>query len=201
MSKIDGKHQNDHGDDEEFHISKKPKITETKNQLYSRLLQDVKSVLIKERDFIANTANVSSLLYHSINEVFGNLINWCGFYFLRSKEELVLGPFQGKIACIRINIKRGVCGHTVRNQLTTVVEDVHKFPGHIACDSASQSEIVIPIFSEKEKKIVGVLDIDSPVLGGITNEDKDGLEPIVKIVAECCDWSEILKQQQSGITI
>lgn len=123
---------------------------------------------------IANLANASALLWQTLPE-----INWAGFYILE-REKLVLGPFQGKPACIEIPIGKGVCGTAALQNTTQLVEDVHKFPGHIACDSASRSEIVVPI--RHEGKVWGVLDIDSPRLARFTRDDKEGLERFVNIL-------------------
>lgn len=123
---------------------------------------------------IANFSNSSAVLFDMLED-----INWAGFYFLEG-DKLILGPFQGKPACIEINIGRGVCGTAVQDGKTILVENVHEFPGHIACDSASNSEIVIPI--RKDGIIIGVLDIDSPLFGRFTNEDKKGLEEFVSIL-------------------
>ncbi len=125
---------------------------------------------------IANFSNSSAVLFDMLED-----INWAGFYFLEG-DKLILGPFQGKPACIEINIGRGVCGTAVQAGETILVENVHEFPGHIACDSASNSEIVIPI--RKDGIIIGVLDIDSPLFGRFTNEDKKGLEEFVSILEE-----------------
>lgn len=119
-------------------------------------------------------ANVSALLFESLEKV-----NWAGFYLLRDGE-LQLGPFQGKVACMRIPIGKGVCGTAVREERIVRVEDVHAFPGHIACDSASASEIVLPI--RKGGKIIGVLDIDSPVKGRFTAEDEEGLTRVAEVI-------------------
>lgn len=123
---------------------------------------------------IANYANLSALLYQSLPE-----INWAGFYFIQ-EGKLVLGPFQGKPACIEIEIGKGVCGTAVARDATIMVENVHEFPGHIACDGASMSEIVIPIHQKGE--IIGVLDIDSPVEGRFKETDRIGLEAIVRVI-------------------
>ena len=123
---------------------------------------------------IANLANAAALLYHSLDG-----LNWAGFYLLEG-DALVLGPFQGRPACIEIPVGRGVCGTTVAEGRTQLVPDVHQFPGHIACDSASNSEIVVPI--RADGKIVGVLDLDSPHLGRFTEEDQAGLEEFVRIL-------------------
>ncbi len=123
---------------------------------------------------IANLANAAALLYHSLDG-----LNWAGFYLLEG-DALVLGPFQGRPACIEIPVGRGVCGTAVAEGRTQLVPDVHQFPGHIACDSASNSEIVVPI--RADGKIVGVLDLDSPHLGRFTEEDQAGLEELVRIL-------------------
>ena len=122
----------------------------------------------------ANLANAAALLYHSLDG-----LNWAGFYLLEG-DALVLGPFQGRPACIEIPVGRGVCGTAVAEGRTQLVPDVHQFPGHIACDSASNSEIVVPI--RADGKIVGVLDLDSPHLGRFTEEDQAGLEEFVRIL-------------------
>ena len=123
---------------------------------------------------IANLANAAALLYHSLDG-----LNWAGFYLLEG-DALVLGPFQGRPACIEIPVGRGVCGIAVAEGRTQLVPDVHQFPRHIACDSASNSEIVVPI--RADGKIVGVLDLDSPHLGRFTEEDQAGLEEFVRIL-------------------
>ena len=125
---------------------------------------------------IANLANVSAALWQAMDR-----INWVGFYRMEAGK-LVLGPFQGKPACIEIPLGRGVCGTAAQEKRTVLVEDVHQFPGHIACDSASNSEIVVPIF--KNGEVYGVLDIDSPYLSRFTEQDRRGLEEIVKILEE-----------------
>lgn len=123
---------------------------------------------------VANLANASALLFSSLDR-----LNWAGFY-LAEGEKLVLGPFQGKPACIEIPFGRGVCGTAAELRKTVVVYDVHEFPGHIACDCASNSEIVVPII--KNGKVVGVLDIDSPEVGRFTDEDEAGLEEFARII-------------------
>ena len=124
--------------------------------------------------FIANLANASALLFQTIED-----LNWAGFYLMEDGK-LVLGPFQGKTACIEIAVGKGVCGAAVAQQQTMLVKDVHQFPGHIACDCASNSEIVVPIW--KNGQIVGVLDMDSPSLNRFTEEDQAGLEAFVRIL-------------------
>lgn len=126
---------------------------------------------------ISNLANASALLWQALSD-----INWAGFYILQG-DILVLGPFQGKPACIEIATGKGVCGTAVQERKTQLVADVHAFPGHIACDGASNSEIVVPIF--KDGAIFGVLDIDSPVFGRFTEDDQEGLEAFVKELEAC----------------
>lgn len=140
----------------------------------------LEALLYKEDGLITNLSNASALL----NEYLDN-INWVGFYLMRDGE-LRLGPFQGKSACVRIKVGRGVCGTAVAEDATQLVPDVHKFPGHIACDCASNSEIVVPIHYNGE--IVGVLDIDSPNFTRFTEEDKINLEESVRIIENI--WSE-----------
>ena len=146
-------------------------MQQTKQQFYAELAQQAASLVEGERDLIANMANISALLYWAMEEV-----NWAGFYLLKD-EQLVLGPFHGKPACIRIPIGKGVCGTAVAERATQLVYDVHEFAGHIACDAASNSEVVIPIYHQQE--VVAVLDIDSPVVGRFDQADADGLQLIV----------------------
>ena len=124
-----------------------------KEKIYEQLYQMAEGLFYDERDMLANMGNLSSLLYFNLSN-----INWAGFYLYKN-DELVRGPFNGKVACTRIAMGRGVCGTAAAENITQIVEDVHQFPGHIACDSASNSEIVIPLF--KDEKLLGVLDIDS----------------------------------------
>jgi L-methionine (R)-S-oxide reductase len=150
-----------------------PLTAATKHELYTDLAAQLRGLLAGERDFIANTANFASLLYHSLPD-----LNWAGFY-LTQGGELVLGPFQGKPACVRIPIGKGVCGTAAAQRETIVVANVHDFPGHIACDSASNSEVVVPLISEE--KLLGVLDLDSPSLDRFDDDDAAGLNELVKI--------------------
>jgi GAF domain-containing protein len=150
-----------------------------KPELYDLLATQARGLLHDECDPIANAANLASLVYHTLPE-----LNWAGFYFLRDGE-LVLGPFQGKPACVRIAVGRGVCGTAVSRRETIVVDDVHEFPGHIACDSASRSEIVVPLVSEGS--VIGVLDIDSPELARFDEQDRAGLETIARIYVDASD--------------
>ena len=147
-------------------------------QGYDELAQALAALLDGERDLIANAANTAALIYHSLPG-----LNWVGFYLLRD-DELVLGPFQGKTACVRIALGRGVCGTAAQRRETVLVEDVHAFPGHIACDSASNSEIVIPLFDvagDPGSALLGVLDLDSPEHARFTAEDQRGLERLARI--------------------
>ncbi|MEE9573395.1 MAG: GAF domain-containing protein [Candidatus Neomarinimicrobiota bacterium] len=146
------------------------------NNFYSDLSKQVHSLINDEKNIIANMANISALLFENISN-----INWVGFYRLIDNQ-LVIGPFQGKTVCIRIAIGKGVCGTCVKIKETIIVDNVHNFKGHITCDSESKSEIVIPLFNKTE--IIGVLDIDSPIYNRFDNEDKIGLENIVKILTE-----------------
>ena len=146
---------------------------------YDLLAAQVQALFADERDFIANAAQFSAFLYHQVED-----LNWAGFYLNRN-EELVLGPFQGQVACVRIPFDRGVCGAAAASRQTQRVEDVHAFPGHIACDSASNSELVIPLM--KEGRLVGVLDLDSPSVGRFSKADQVGLERLAAIFLELSD--------------
>ena len=147
--------------------------TASKAEMYSVLASQLRSLLEGERDFIANAANLSSLLYHSLPD-----LNWAGFY-IHKAHELVLGPFQGKPACVRIAMGKGVCGTAAQQRQTILVDNVHEFPGHIACDSESNSEIVLPLV--KNGELLGVLDLDSPVLGRFDEQDARGLNELANI--------------------
>ncbi|WP_254509101.1 GAF domain-containing protein [Anatilimnocola floriformis] len=146
---------------------------------YSQLLRELVSVFEGERDWIANTANCAALLFQTLPD-----LNWAGFYFLRGND-LVLGPFQGKPACVRIPLGKGVCGTAGIRRETIVVPDVHQFPGHIACDSASQSEIVVPLIVGT--RLIGVLDLDSPILNRFSADDAAGLAAIAQALLDCSD--------------
>jgi len=148
----------------------------SKLALYDQLAAQLASLLAVERDLIANAANFSSLIFHALPD-----LNWAGFYFLQN-DELVLGPFQGQPACVRIALGRGVCGTAAQACVTTIVPNVHEFPGHIACDSVSNSEIVVPLM--KGERLIGVLDLDSPVLARFDEVDAAGLNRLVARLAE-----------------
>lgn len=145
-----------------------------KEKLYGQLCAELQSLISGEHDWIANLANASALLFHSLPD-----LNWAGFYLLKANE-LVVGPFQGRPACVRIGIGRGVCGTAAAQRRSILVPDVEQFPGHIACDSASKSEIVIPMIAEE--KLLGVLDLDSPKLERFNAADQAGLEAFVKVL-------------------
>jgi L-methionine (R)-S-oxide reductase len=147
-----------------------------KSDLYDQLAAQLTSLLAGERDLVANTANFSSLIFHSLPD-----LNWAGFYFVKD-DELVLGPFQGRPACVRIAVGKGVCGTAAARRVTTIVPNVHEFPGHIACDRASNSEIVVPL--TKGDRLIGVLDLDSPLFGRFDDEDAIGLNRLASVLIE-----------------
>jgi len=144
-----------------------------KHDFYQSLVKQTESLISGESNIIANMANISALLFTSLEDV-----NWAGFYFMDSPTELVLGPFQGNPACIRIPVGKGVCGTAAATEQTQLISDVHAFDGHIACDAASNSEIVVPIM--KNGSVFAVLDIDSPSIGRFDTDDQAGLEALVK---------------------
>ncbi len=146
---------------------------------YTLLQAQLESLLADERDFIANASQFSAFLFHQLED-----LNWAGFYLNRN-EELVLGPFQGQIACVRIPFGRGVCGAAAKSRETQRVEDVHAFAGHIACDSASNSELVVPLI--KGGRLIGVLDLDSPSVGRFSEQDQQGVEALVEIFLRLSD--------------
>ena len=144
-----------------------------KSKLYASLVVQLSSLLKGEHDFVANAANFSALLFNSLPQV-----NWAGFYFLKG-EELVLGPFQGNPACVRIPLGTGVCGVAAQQLETIIVPNVHEFPGHIACDVASNSEIVVPLFDGE--RLLGVLDLDSTIIGRFDDQDAEGLNELATV--------------------
>ena len=153
-----------------------------KTVFYADLNKQLGGLLGGERDFIANAANLSALVFLMLPD-----LNWAGFYLMRGNE-LILGPFQGKPACVRIPVlpqPRGVCGAAAFERRTQLIANVHDFPGHIACDSASNSEIVVPLIVND--KLVGVLDIDSPTLGRFDRDDKAGIEKMVRTFLDLTD--------------
>jgi GAF domain-containing protein len=144
-----------------------------RQEMYEELRSQLTALLSGETDAIANAANAAALLYHSLPDV-----NWVGFYFLKG-HELVLGPFQGKPACVRIPLGKGVCGAAAERRQSIVVADVAAFPGHIACDTASRSELVVPVL--KDGAPIGVLDLDSPMPGRFDEDDRVGCESLAAI--------------------
>lgn len=151
-----------------------------KPALYAALATQLSGLLAAERDPWANAANAAALIHALLPD-----LNWAGFYFLRGGE-LVVGPFQGRPACVRIALGRGVCGTAAAARRTLVVPDVHAFADHIACDAASRSEIVVPV--KVGEQLVGVLDLDSPSLARFDDEDAAGLERAAAMIASACDW-------------
>lgn len=151
-------------------------LTGSKPEQYGQLLAQARALVHGERDRIANAANLSALVYHALPQ-----LNWVGFYFYDGTE-LVVGPFQGLPACVRIPLSKGVCGAAASQRLTQRIEDVDAFPGHIACDSASRSELVVPLV--KGDTLIGVFDLDSPVLARFDADDQAGLEAIAAVFVE-----------------
>ena len=153
-------------------------LPEDKGVAYAELARSLRALLEGERDLVANSANMAALLFWSLRD-----LNWTGFYLMeKGHGDLLLGPFQGKPACVRIPVGRGVCGTAAARRETVVVPDVHAFPGHIACDSASNSEVVVPIV--RGGTLLGVLDLDSPVHARFDEADARGLEALVRIFVE-----------------
>jgi len=153
---------------------------------YASLARELEGLLAGEHDLIANAANATSLIYHALPD-----LNWCGVYLLRGKE-LIVGPFQGKPACVHIPLGKGVCGTSAAERKTIVVPDVHAFPGHIACDAASRSEIVIPLMGRSARTegdyLLGVLDLDSPKLARFDEDDRRGLEALATIFMKSVNY-------------
>ncbi|MGV8922406.1 MAG: GAF domain-containing protein [Thermomonas sp.] len=152
-------------------------LTGSVPERHAQLLEQARALLHGEHDRIANAANLASLVYHALPD-----LNWVGFYFFDGIE-LVVGPFQGMPACVRIPLTKGVCGAAATTRQTQRVDDVDAFPGHIACDSASKSEVVVPLFGV-DGELIGVFDIDSPLLSRFSVEDQEGLENIATAYLE-----------------
>jgi GAF domain-containing protein len=151
-----------------------PAASTPKPELYADLASQLEGIMAGETDLIANTANMAAVIYHGLPD-----LNWAGFYLMRDGE-LVLGPFQGKPACIRIPVGKGVCGTAALTLSSQVVPDVHAFPGHIACDAASRSELVVPLLAGG--RVLGVLDLDSPQPNRFDDQDREGCEKLVSIL-------------------
>ena len=153
-------------------------LSGTKPEQYEQLLAQARSLVAGERDRIANAANLAALVYHALPQ-----LNWVGFYFFDGTE-LVVGPFQGLPACVRISLDKGVCGAAARTRATQRVADVNAFDGHIACDSASRSEVVVPLYDDDT--LIGVFDLDSPIPARFDADDQAGLEAIAACFIEAC---------------
>jgi GAF domain-containing protein len=166
-----------------FHV---PAISADPVTFHAELRAQLDALLGDERDPIANLANAAALIWHTTPD-----LNWAGFYLRRSESELVLGPFQGKPACVRIAVGRGVCGAAVARDASVLVEDVHAFPGHIACDGASRSELVVPL--RHNGKVVGVLDLDSPLLSRFTAADQEGFERLMTLIEQRTALDSVLQ--------
>ena len=162
-----------------------PTLSADPNAFYAELRAQLEALIADERDAIANLANAAALIWHTTPG-----LNWAGFYLRRRENELVLGPFQGKPACVRIAVGRGVCGAAVVRGASVLVDDVHAFPGHIACDDASRSELVVPV--RVDGRIVGVLDLDSPHAGRFTVADQRGFEALVEVLERTAGLDSVL---------
>ncbi|KAK0759036.1 hypothetical protein N5P37_008525 [Trichoderma harzianum] len=163
----------------------------TKDDAYEQVLLQAEGLFYGQRNWAAsNLSNAASLLWHAYKSLSApsSEVNWAGFYVLdpTASEQLILGPFQGKVACQTIKFGKGVCGTAAATKTTQLVEDVEKFPGHIACDSESQSEIVVPIVSAD--KVVAIIDVDCAVLNGFDETDKKNLEQLADLLSKSCDW-------------
>ena len=186
-----------------------PDETQLPNYLHpinaEEILSDVKAFTIAagQRDYVANAANVSSIIWHAFKEA-GRPINWSGFYFVRPlvnpKESdnshdhdhiLVLGPFMGKPACSRIRFQSGVCGAAWRSKSVQRIADVHRFQGHIACDGDSKSELVVPILDQHDDTVLAVIDLDCPVPNGFSAEDERTFVQVARLLTDACDWSNV----------
>jgi L-methionine (R)-S-oxide reductase len=162
-------------------------VFESKKDLYRFMNTKLVGMLSAESDWLANLCNASALMNLLLDD-----INWVGFYLSKGDNELILGPFQGKPACVHLYYGKGVCGNAAQSKEVQLVPDVHEYPGHVACDADSQSEIVLPIMIEN--RVVGVLDIDSPILNRFDNEDQTGLEKIVETLVQYINWQEVKNQ-------
>ena len=156
-----------------MHVAERINPAQSKYAFYQQICEQLQQLIADESSFVANAANTSALLFQYLPDV-----NWAGFYIAEG-QELVLGPFQGKPACVRVPFGKGVCGKAAVERRTIVVPDVNKFPGHIACDTASRSEIVVPLLNWG--RVVGVLDIDSSSLNRFDDEDAEGLESVASV--------------------
>ncbi|KAI8922941.1 GAF domain-like protein [Entophlyctis helioformis] len=162
-----------------------------KAEFYKQLNEEVAAIVDPSLPLVSNLANVSSVLYWAFHSPsISRPVNWVGFYLLSKAGTLVLGPFQGRVACTIIKLGKGVCGTSAQERRTVLVTDVHAFPGHIACDSASESEIVVPLVRPTTQQLIGVLDLDSTILNGYDELDQSGLEAIVQtLLTTVTDWT------------
>jgi L-methionine (R)-S-oxide reductase len=159
-----------------------------KSAVYAELSAQFAALIDGEPNLLANAANLAALIYHGLPD-----LNWAGFYFAQG-DELVLGPFQGKPACVRIAWGKGVCGTAAARGAAIVVPDVDAFPGHIACDAASRSELVVPLVAADGRRVVGVLDLDSPLLARFDDDDSSGCETLVRaLLQHHPDWPAVLR--------
>ncbi|KAJ6206269.1 GAF domain-like protein [Bipolaris maydis] len=162
----------------------------SKKEVYEQVLEQARALFDGQRNWFFNFSNAASLLWHAYHSLPApsSAVNWAGFYFTdpSNPSQLLLGPFQGQVACQVIAFGRGVCGKAAKEATTQLVEDVEKFPGHIACDGASRSEIVVPIV--KDGKVVAIIDIDCAELNGFTTQDQEALEELAQLLAESCDF-------------
>ncbi len=163
-----------------FHV---PALDADAATFHAELRAQLAALIGDERDAIANLANAAALIWYTVPD-----LNWAGFYLRRSQAELVLGPFQGKPACVRIAVGRGVCGTAVAREASVRVDDVHAFPGHIACDADSRSELVVPL--RQGGRVLGVLDLDSPRPGRFTAEDQAGFEALMEELVGRTNWAD-----------
>ncbi|KAI5821001.1 GAF domain-like protein [Pyronema omphalodes] len=159
----------------------------TRDEAYRQVLENAEALIEGQRNWVCNLANVASLLWYMYQTLDAS-VNWAGFYTLdpSTSKQLILGPFQGRVACQTIHFSRGVCGHAASTGITQIIPDVEKFPGHIACDSGTRSEIVVPIMVEDS--VVAVLDVDCLIEDGFGEVDKRWLEKLVGMLARGCDW-------------
>ncbi|KAI8071500.1 GAF domain-like protein [Gongronella butleri] len=162
-----------------------------KRQFYEELAEQISAITEDQSYWVTNLSNASAVIFHEMNSLDffkQKPINWAGFYIVDPKDsqKLILGPFQGKVACTEISFGKGVCGAAAATQQTQVIRDVHEFPGHIACDSASNSEVVVPLVTNG--RLIGVLDIDCQEKEGFDQDDKHGLERIGQILVDHCTW-------------
>ncbi|KAF2271481.1 GAF domain-like protein [Westerdykella ornata] len=162
----------------------------SKQEVYAQIREQAEGLFFEQRNWVCNLANTASLLWHGLRSLPppSSSVNWAGFYVLDASKpnQLILGPFQGQVACQTIAFGRGVCGAAAQTGATQLVEDVDKFPGHIACDAASKSEIVVPIV--QNGRVVAIIDIDCAELNGFDEEDKTGLEELAQLIAESSDF-------------